>query len=196
MPEIWLWFSAGRGQSGHSTTGDQLVWTTACGQSRHRAILMRCTVCSRRLRPPGLCPLHPEAPKNDPAMVEIPPVPTIPGYQLEEVLGQGGFATVYRATHARTNGNLETALKVAHRRGDERLAHEHVALSRVGPPAAPEVRAIGSVSGRPWIAMELIDGVLLSERTKTIDPRQLMLGLCDSVSRFAPKRRDSSRFET
>ena len=89
-------------------------------------------------------------------------------YTLESVLGQGGAAVVYRAVlHGPAGFQKRVAVKVAHDRGTRpwlvpslyaegriagRLRHRHVV----------DVYEVGEVQGRPYIAMELVEGMTLA----------------------------------
>lgn len=75
-----------------------------------------------------------------------------PRFVLLELLGEGAFGAVHRAED-RERG-LTVALKVVGPEGEERLAREASALSRIDHPGVVELIA----SGPGWLAMELIDG--------------------------------------
>jgi tetratricopeptide (TPR) repeat protein len=93
----------------------------------------------------------------------------VPGYRVERMLGQGGFAVVLSAV---TPDGQRVALKVA-TSGDAvaaaQLASEEKALRAVGPPVAPAV--LGSASlpdGSPYLALELLQAPTLAERLREI----------------------------
>jgi hypothetical protein len=91
---------------------------------------------------------------------------TIGRYELQGVLGRGGFATVYRA-HDPTTGRA-VALKVLHPHlADdpavrERFVREGQALSRVRHPNVVAVYEAGEVGRTVFLATELIEGRTLS----------------------------------
>ncbi|MCV7284434.1 serine/threonine protein kinase [Mycolicibacterium wolinskyi] len=92
-------------------------------------------------------------------MVESPGE-TIAGYAVEEVVGRGGWAVVYRA---RDGAGRAVALKVlddAHREPDHlaRLQREFDFAGRVEHPNIVKVFEAGPA----WLAMELIDGGTVS----------------------------------
>src|SRR6267378_6273648 len=93
----------------------------------------------------------------------------VPGYRVERMLGQGGFAVVLSAV---TPDGQRVALKVA-TSGDAvasaQLASEEKALRAIGPPVAPAV--LGSASlpdGSPYLALELLQAPTLAERLREI----------------------------
>jgi serine/threonine-protein kinase len=91
---------------------------------------------------------------------------TIGRYELQGVLGRGGFATVYRA-HDPTTGRA-VALKVLHPHlADdpavrERFVREGQALGRVRHPNVVAVYEAGEVGRTVFLATELIEGRTLS----------------------------------
>jgi len=96
----------------------------------------------------------------------------VPGYRVERMLGQGGFAVVLSAV---TPDGQRVALKVA-TSGDAvaaaQLASEEKALRAIGPPAAPAV--LGSArlpDGSPYLALELLQAPTLAERLREIAER-------------------------
>ena len=91
---------------------------------------------------------------------------TMGRYVLREVVGTGGFATVYRAYDAVLD--REVALKVLHphhaRDADtrERFVREGRALARVRHPNMVHVYDAGEADGTAYLAMELVEGRSLS----------------------------------
>ncbi|HBP20556.1 MAG TPA: serine/threonine protein kinase, partial [Planctomycetes bacterium] len=85
-------------------------------------------------------------------------------YQVVEELGRGGMGVVYRAVDQRTG--REVALKhiQAGSWADEpgrlaaRLGRELEALSRLDHPGIVSAHDAGWVSGRFFVAMELVEG--------------------------------------
>jgi eukaryotic-like serine/threonine-protein kinase len=90
-------------------------------------------------------------------------------YQLEEPLGHGGMASVYRARD--TALGREVALKVLAENltGDEellkRFLREARLAARLSHPNVVSVYDVGEEEdGRPYIVMELVEGETLAER--------------------------------
>ncbi|WP_049949645.1 serine/threonine-protein kinase [Sorangium cellulosum] len=129
---------------------------------------MRCPECHRRLpaRAGAACPGHPLA--RPPARaaaeaVDPEPPPQVPGFRVEQMLGQGGFARVYAAT--REGDGRAVALKVARLQDDGRIAREAAALARLAPPAAPALLGRGRAADlRPFLALERLAGSSLASR--------------------------------
>jgi tetratricopeptide (TPR) repeat protein len=91
------------------------------------------------------------------------------GYELREVLGEGGMGTVYRG-HDPTL-DRPVAVKVIRARaltdqGKHRFLREARACSKISHPNIITVYAAGEEAGAPYMAMELIDGRELREVIK------------------------------
>lgn len=86
-------------------------------------------------------------------------------YRLQREIGRGGMGVV----HAAFDPDLERKVALKVLKGDEdeqarqRLLREARAMARVTHPNVVTVHEVGSVGGRDYIAMELIDGVTLDE---------------------------------
>lgn len=89
-------------------------------------------------------------------------------YRIERLLGEGGMGAVYVAT----NNVLQrrVALKVMNERfasvpaAVERFHREAIAASKVSHPSICQVFDAGQHEGKPWIAMEMLEGESLAER--------------------------------
>jgi eukaryotic-like serine/threonine-protein kinase len=85
-------------------------------------------------------------------------------YRLEERIGFGGMAEVWRATDL--SGNRPVAVKLlAEGTGDaRRFAAEVRVLSRVSHPAVVRFLGAGDHHGRLYLVMELVEGETLADR--------------------------------
>jgi len=130
---------------------------------------VRCLSCGRRLTAQkSSCPIHGAVPVAQGAAEASAPVeevwPSIPGFQIEGVLGRGGFGTVY-AARRQTDG-VKAAIKVARREQPSagvKLSREADALRAVGPPCVPQVYANGEVEGSAYAALEFVGAPTLAE---------------------------------
>lgn len=86
-------------------------------------------------------------------------------YQIESFLGQGGMGKVYRALNTQL-GRVE-AIKVLNREFSENTTYrslikkEAIAAARIDSPNVVKVFNHGEIDGRPYIAMEFIEGIPL-----------------------------------
>ena len=84
---------------------------------------------------------------------------------VQEAIGQGGLAAVYRCTHQRSG--QPAALKVLlpaklSPEEEERMRREYLTLSRLDHPRVVRAFDTGHSGGLPWFAMELVDGADLA----------------------------------
>ena len=93
----------------------------------------------------------------------------ISAYRIEALVGSGGMGWVYRARHALA-GHV-AALKVMRddqlvlERSIDRMMREAAILASVSHPGIPRLHECGLLDGgRPWIAMELVEGEPLSDQ--------------------------------
>src|SRR5262245_37928642 len=94
---------------------------------------------------------------------------TLGGYELRDVLGEGGMGTVYRA-HDPTL-DRPAAIKVIRAQalsdeGKERFLREARASSKINHPNIITIYAAGEENGAPYMAMELVDGKTLRQVLK------------------------------
>jgi serine/threonine-protein kinase len=100
-------------------------------------------------------------------------------YRLVELLGQGGMATIYRATDAQLG--REVAVKVLHQEYGRdpdfvaRFKQEAQAAASLSHPNIVGVYDFGADAGGPYLVMELVDGedvATLLARNGPLPPRQ------------------------
>jgi eukaryotic-like serine/threonine-protein kinase len=95
------------------------------------------------------------------------PSPDIDGYELQGVVGRGGMGIVYRARQVALQRPV--AIKVLH---DDfvgpialaRFRREAELAAQLQHPNIVQVHHVGGDSGRPYIAMELLEGGSLAQR--------------------------------
>ncbi|TXT33427.1 MAG: serine/threonine protein kinase, partial [Planctomycetota bacterium] len=95
-------------------------------------------------------------------------------YRFQERIGQGGFATVYRALDQKLH--REVAIKLPHREllGDgqsrERLLREARAAAKLRHPAIVPIHEVGESDGLPFIVFEFIPGQTLARTLISTSP--------------------------
>src|SRR5262245_33387537 len=92
-------------------------------------------------------------------------LPVVPGYEVLSVLGRGGMGIVYRARQVRLG--REVALKTVRSPlvGEalrQRFEAEARAVARLDHPHLVRVFDSGEADGRPWFALELVEGGTLA----------------------------------
>ncbi|MDB5310160.1 MAG: serine/threonine protein kinase [Gemmataceae bacterium] len=96
------------------------------------------------------------------------PLPEIPGYVVEGVLGLGGMGVIFRARHLRLNRvvALKMALAGAYagRHERERFQREAEAVAALRHPNVVQVHDVGDAAGRPYFTMEFVEGGSLAEK--------------------------------
>jgi len=122
----------------------------------------------------------------------------IGAYQLIARIGRGGMGDVYRASRDTDGFRQIVALKLLRRGLDtgemvRRFVQERRILARLEPPGIARMIDGGlSHDGLPWLAMELIDGLPITEfaRRAGLSLRariELVLAVCDAVD-YAHRR--------
>jgi serine/threonine-protein kinase len=98
-----------------------------------------------------------------------------PRYRVERLLGSGGMGTVFLAFDPTLDRRV--ALKLLHRNDPEQTARflrEARAQARVEHPNVCQVYEVGEVEGRPYIAMQHIEGKNLADLRGQLSPEALV----------------------
>jgi tetratricopeptide (TPR) repeat protein len=104
------------------------------------------------------------------ASAGIPSLAGLPDYELVSELGRGGMGVVYTARHRRLNRTI--ALKMisqgtsADPEQRARLMVEGEAIARLRHPNIVQIHELGEADGRPFVALELLEGGSLADRLK------------------------------
>jgi tetratricopeptide (TPR) repeat protein len=143
-------------------------------------------ICRARAELDALLPAGPygDIPTLPP---EGPPLPAVPGYTVEAVLGHGGMGVVFRARHLGLNRLVALKMALAgsyagpHER--ERFRREAEAVAALRHPNVVQVYDIGDAAGRPYFTMELLEGGSLALRlTGTPQPARQAAGLLATLA--------------
>ena len=108
------------------------------------------------------------------------------GYRLEGLLGVGGMAAVYAASHA--GGRVAIKILHAHvavsKELRARFEQEALAVGRLGHPATVQVHAVSLTDeGAPFMVMELLEGESLGQRAHRLGevPALELLGYMETL---------------
>jgi len=123
-----------------------------------------------------------------PRLESGPTCPLIVGYELIDEIGRGGMGVVYRARQISLNRPV--ALKMilngfqASDRDRARFRAEAAAVARLRHPNIVQIFEVGDQGGRPYLALELVDGTTLQERLAgTPQPTAPAAGLIELLAR-------------
>jgi eukaryotic-like serine/threonine-protein kinase len=124
-------------------------------------------ICRARAELDALLPVSPNG--TLPAMPhEDMPLPQVPGYDVDAVLGRGGMGVVFRARHLRLGRHVALKMTLAGSyaslRERERFRCEAEAIAALRHANIVQVYDAGDWAGRPYFTMELIEGGSLAQR--------------------------------
>lgn len=118
-----------------------------------------------------------EDPEDDPnTVVRLPRGTSLGRYIVLDLLGEGGLGTVYTAYDPELDRRVAikvvrpSAVNEALGSQAERLLREAQAMARLSHPNVVTVHDVGRVGDEVFIAMELIDGIALSDWMKDAHP--------------------------
>ena len=93
---------------------------------------------------------------------------TLGPYEIQSQLGAGGMGEVYKARDTRLDRTVAIKVLLAHVADDpdfrQRFEREAKIISSLNHPHICTLHDIGEHDGRPFIAMELLEGQVLSQR--------------------------------
>ena len=119
--------------------------------------------------------------------VDYGPLPRIPGYEIQAVLGKGGMGIVYRAVQASLKRTV--ALKMLRGLGAgteelQRFRQEAEAIARLRHPNFVQIHEIGTAEEQPFFSLEYIEGGSL-DRVVQGQPQNPVLaaGLIETLAR-------------
>src|SRR5262249_13371566 len=95
------------------------------------------------------------------------PSVAIPGYDIIELIDQGGMGMVYRAVQTRLQRTVAIKMMTAHSSSVKhatRFQAEAEAVARLQHPHIVQIFEIGQADGRPYFAMEYMAGGTLAAR--------------------------------
>ncbi|MFO0867276.1 MAG: serine/threonine-protein kinase [Gemmataceae bacterium] len=106
---------------------------------------------------------------------------SIPDFEMEEVLGEGGMGIVYKARDLKLNRTVAVKMIRAARIADPedrerttaRFRREAEAVARLQHPNIVQIFSIGEVKQGPYFAMEYVDGGTLASivRHTPVEPK-------------------------
>jgi serine/threonine-protein kinase len=96
------------------------------------------------------------------------PLPGIPGYEIQSILGRGGMGVVYHARHLKLDRPVALKMLLSGSYAGpaevERFRREAVAVARLHHPNIVQVHDVGEFEGRPFFTMELLEGGSLAAK--------------------------------
>lgn len=108
------------------------------------------------------------AAQPSPGATTTEPLAAVPGYEVLEELGRGGMGVVYKARHLGLNRivALKMILAAEHAGTEElrRFRAEAEAIARLQHPNIIQIFDIGEQHGKPYFALELVEGGSLAAK--------------------------------
>ena len=152
-----------------------------CGGCARTSIAARCLARSVLRVATNMATSQAKTPPDERVDHRIQTPERVSAYRIESLVGTGGMGWVYRAVHA--FDERVVALKVLREdqlgldRAVDRMMREAAILASVDHPGIPRFYECGLLAdGRPWIAMELVEGHSLQARMQkgTLSPDEVL----------------------
>jgi tetratricopeptide (TPR) repeat protein/tRNA A-37 threonylcarbamoyl transferase component Bud32 len=105
--------------------------------------------------------------------VPPPTLPDLPGYRMEGLLGGGGMGVVYRAVDLTLGRRVALKMIAAEHDGPlagERFRTEARTVARLRHSNIVQIYEVGEHAGRPFLALEYVDGGSLADRLAAHGP--------------------------
>jgi len=118
---------------------------------------------------------------------QVLPYPSVSGYEVFEEIGRGGMGVVYKARHIKLG--RQVALKVLLPelvQSSEKVARFQIeanAVARLQHPNIVQIFEVGDFDGRPFIALELVEGGNLADKLGTPWPAGSAAELVEKLAR-------------
>lgn len=99
--------------------------------------------------------------------------PTIPGFELQELLGRGGSGVAWRARDIKLERIVAIKFLLDNENADsgraknERLSREATAAAKMLHPSIVQVHQVDEVNGVPFLVMEYVEGGSLAEKLRS-----------------------------
>src|SRR6476646_1065495 len=94
-------------------------------------------------------------------------IPSVPGYEIIEILGRGGMGVVFKARqlalHRLVALKMLQNLATAGEKGLARFRAEADVIARLQHPNIVEIHDVGEVAGRPYFVLEYVTGGNLAQ---------------------------------
>jgi WD40 repeat protein len=126
--------------------------------------------------------------RPDALAAEIRPLPRLPDYEIQGLLGHGGMGVVYRAQQISLNRTV--ALKMilggafATAKSQARFRAEAAAIARLQHPNIVQIYEIGEAEGLPYFSQEYVEGGTLAAHLDGAPlPPPRAAGLCELLAR-------------
>jgi eukaryotic-like serine/threonine-protein kinase len=124
----------------------------------------------------------------------IPYWPTVPGYEIQAEIGRGGAAAVYLSRHLLLGRSVALKVMLAGTGADQawRFREEAEAVARLQHPNIVQVFEVGEADGRPFLALEYVDGGTLSDRLRgSTMPALAAAAMAETVARAVDAAHES-----